>query len=1100
MAKTKHIASPSAKLQNRDLKKSRKWWLRWWAWLIWIFCALILLLIIAAAYIWTNRYALLKDIAIDTFAQDGIEAELDIESLSRTQAILKNVKLIYDGEVFFEAARIDADYAWRDALDGKMQSVSITEPRAHITIDKSGKIIDGWLPPSAPTESGAKSNPLPENGLTLTNGIFYIQSPYGAGEINGSVQLKSLQDFTAKLSLDPTQLTYNQFSLSGGGLFDMDVIDGKLKLDSQIQLSNLTGPELDAKNVTLTLNGQPDIEAQSFTGKALVSLSEFTSPALDAKELNLTLDGQTDAKAQSFYGTADLDFLGDSQIDWNGSINKTERFFDLSGDWVASLKQARIPDPARRQELATTLSFQAPLSKSPIAQNFVPQIRRTLTSLFAGSDIIASGALERNDAGMKLMLTAPAKMKSAQTQLTLKPKGTNPVYAFDRDAQRITAVLDASFTQPARLSLTDLSFNARSINGVRLDGVDEFRAKITTDTPWQSEGIDGRPARLSPLNLDMRFDGKNAAQRKIGLSGAVNYDGILPGGYVTGLQAAGDMGLLLSDKGQMTISYKPVTASRLMIDRLETATDWTAYDLKADIKASPSLLIRNPSGDSAVKAELSNITTQIRRKIEPASLDISAATLISNGHLTTANNDPNTLIQNWDMQFKQALITSDDLPGPDTKITISEGDIKANLTTGQSPNFDITTPSANVQTQLVKVDDMALRLHGQADNYDIEHSGGQVKLTGNELPPLPIEGQLTAKDGAFIGTAKARLPQADNTPISLTYNIKDGAGYADVDIEALHFTPDGLQPQSLISALRGKVAQVDGMASAKVHLEFARGQPLKSSGTAKIINMNLATAPGPLTNMNMELTMDSVLPLVSRGRQRITVKEFDPGIPLQDGVIEFELIDDGVKIYSAKWPIGAGFFSLDPFTWQYGAEENRLVLRLSDVQLGEFMESMGNDSIEATGKLQGEFPIVIAGVNLRVDQGRIFVKDGGTIRYNPPSDDSTPPISYTQEEAIKILRTKDQARYSSLARDALREFKYKELSIKVDGALDGEVELATVFNGSNQKVLNGQPFEFDINVIGELFNIFRSFDSNAQIKSQLEKQGISTEGLAIGDE
>ena len=161
------------------------------------------------------------------------------------------------------------------------------------------------------------------------------------------------------------------------------------------------------------------------------------------------------------------------------------------------------------------------------------------------------------------------------------------------------------------------------------------------------------------------------------------------------------------------------------------------------------------------------------------------------------------------------------------------------------------------------------------------------------------------------------------------------------------------------------------------------------------------------------------------------------------------------------------------------------------------MESMGNDSIEATGKLQGEFPIVIAGVNLRVDQGRIFVKDGGTIRYNPPSDDSTPPISYTQEEAIKILRTKDQARYSSLARDALREFKYKELSIKVDGALDGEVELATVFNGSNQKVLNGQPFEFDINVIGELFNILRSFDSNAQIKSQLEKQGISTEGLSL---
>jgi len=175
-------------------------------------------------------------------------------------------------------------------------------------------------------------------------------------------------------------------------------------------------------------------------------------------------------------------------------------------------------------------------------------------------------------------------------------------------------------------------------------------------------------------------------------------------------------------------------------------------------------------------------------------------------------------------------------------------------------------------------------------------------------------------------------------------------------------------------------------------------------------------------------------------------------------------------------------------------------MRLSNVQLGKFIENMGNGSVNATGQLQGEFPIVISGVNVRVDKGHVFVKNGGIIRYNPDNNNAAPPVTYTQEEAIKILRTKDQSRYSSLARDALREFKYDELSVKVDGALDGEVELGTVFSGSNPKVLNGQPFEFDINVVGELFNIIRSFDSNAQIKSQLEKQGIATDVLVIGDE
>lgn len=272
---------------------------------------------------------------------------------------------------------------------------------------------------------------------------------------------------------------------------------------------------------------------------------------------------------------------------------------------------------------------------------------------------------------------------------------------------------------------------------------------------------------------------------------------------------------------------------------------------------------------------------------------------------------------------------------------------------------------------------------------------------------------------------------------------------------------------------------------------------MKSSGTAKIINMNLGTAPGPLSGMNMELSMDSVLPLISRGRQRITVSEFDPGIPLRNGEIEFELVDEGVKIFAATWPIGDGAFSLDPFTWKYGADENRLVMRLADVQLGEFMERMGNETIDATGKLQGEFPILISGINVTVEKGSLFVKDGGVIRYTPKTPETEPPISYTQEEAIKILRTRDQARYSSLARDALREFRYRELYVNVDGALDGEVELGTIFHGSNPKVLNGQPFEFDIRVVGELFNIMRSFNSNAQIKSQLEKRGISTGGLAI---
>ena len=78
------------------------------------------------------------------------------------------------------------------------------------------------------------------------------------------------------------------------------------------------------------------------------------------------------------------------------------------------------------------------------------------------------------------------------------------------------------------------------------------------------------------------------------------------------------------------------------------------------------------------------------------------------------------------------------------------------------------------------------------------------------------------------------------------YKRQDGAGTADVNIPELRFLPKGLQPQYLVSALKGKIADVEGLVEANIKLAFAAGQPLQSSGTAKIIDMNFGTLPGPI--------------------------------------------------------------------------------------------------------------------------------------------------------------------------------------------------------------------------------------------------------------
>ncbi|MDA8708079.1 YdbH domain-containing protein [Hellea sp.] len=217
---------------------------------------------------------------------------------------------------------------------------------------------------------------------------------------------------------------------------------------------------------------------------------------------------------------------------------------------------------------------------------------------------------------------------------------------------------------------------------------------------------------------------------------------------------------------------------------------------------------------------------------------------------------------------------------------------------------------------------------------------------------------------------------------------------------------------------------------------------------------------------------------------------FDPGFPLENGTIEFEIIPDGVKVYSARWPLGDGFFSLDPFEWLYSNKVNRVVMRIENVSIGEFLKDVGDGAINATGNLEGTLPIVLSGVDVKVENGELFVKDGGRIQYQSKQLNSISQLDGTDERAVQAIR---KGNYRDAAFEALKDFQYDELRVTIDGPLDGAIGVNLKFDGKNAKVLGGQPFRFDINLQGELLNILRSFNTNAQIKSELARRGLTKE-------
>jgi hypothetical protein len=1037
-----------------------------WRWLFWILFMALVFALVLSAFIWLNRYSLLEDVAEDLLLEQGIEAELSIDSISKTQAVLKNVRLrdseADNQEAFFKADKITVDYDWRELREGRVDKLIFTRPQAQLTLDETGQIIDGWLPPKSEGKSGEPV--LPPSGIIIEDGTFTLGSPFGAAVAQVDAIFFAQDNFTANLEIAPTQFSYGNWRLAGGGQLDIELKEENPKLDIDVKLSTLEHPVIDASELHIRGDMIPEISGDY-----------------------LKITGDLDFEFASLV-TAQI-MAGAGDFKWAGQIERDparEHILGLSGTWSSTATDVVLPDPARRKTLAETLSLSETLSNAPIAQNFSGELTRTMTSLLERSDIEAAGQIELGSQGLAISLSGPAFMRGDKTTLRMEQTDWTPLYNFSRADEELRLAFHAGLTQPAGLIFREADLVALSQNGWQLGGITRFSADISTSDTWQGKDLEGRGARLALFKAETVYKGGEGA-RNLMLSGGVDYDGSGPGGYGTGLQTSGRMMMDLNG-GAMSVTFKPDNDTPILISKVETATEWRAEDVSAILLSEGPIYTRSGDG-SKMSAQLSDVSLATIDSTNTKNLGMTFEAMNLSGELQGES-------QSWDVLGQGAKILSEDMPGPGTVITTPEARIQVQRETAQSPiQFYMAAPEADAKTQLVNATGIRIEAAGQPDKYVLRYSPGaasegRVKFAGDAIPRLPMTGVVNYEGGTFAGMATTTLPLADDTPIDIAYRFKDGQGTADVDIPKLRFLPKGLQPQYLVSALKGKIAEVEGLVEAKIKLAFAAGQPLQSSGSAKIIDMNFGTLPGPLTGVNTELQFSNMFPLQNQGRQTLTVDKFDPGFPLENGVIEFEMIPDGVKVYSARWPLGDGFFSLDPFEWLYSNETNRVVMRIENVSIGEFLKDVGDGALTATGDIEGTLPIVMSGVDVRVENGELWVKNGGVIQYKSNQLDSISELDGTNERAVAAMRA---GNYRDAAFEALKNFEYQELRVKIDGALDGPIDVFLKADGKNKDVLGGQPFLFNINLQGELLNILRSFNTNAQIKSELARRGLTKE-------
>lgn len=1002
--------------------------------------ALIGLIVIATIWIWMNRYALIERQAITYLNSLGIDADLDIQSASRTEADIRNIRLSYDGEAFLTIQHLQAAYQWRDLLNGQVERLDFEGLNAIITVDETGAIIDGWQPPS----TGNNASGFPLDGITAKDARLTLHTPYGTGRIEGNAEIASPTQFSFQGNIQPTELTQDEISLSLEGPVSLKREDGPFQIATNGLLLSVSHTSATVKQTRLDLLATYDPKSQSGSGNVELRGGDFDSAArLTGNIETISIEGR--GASGEFAGTIRLD-----------------------------LSETSLDDVERRRKLVETLSLTRTLADVPVAQNFAPTLQPALTDLLSGSDINANLSVTLSDDNRDISLRSPMHIDGENTRAILTPVQDIPFYVFDPQVGHYDITSHVSLSHPLAIGLDALHTRITSENGASVDGLQFATGILKTKDIWSAQTLDGRPARLAPLSVAFDYQGRTNETPQLSLVGGAHYDGDIPGGYVTGLKAGGVLTARLGIEGTR-VAFDP--NSHIRLDHLETSSEWRIQDFTGRLTPTQNLYQRTPNQASGIGAVLNDLKFTAYRpageEVDAADIHLTLDRAMLSGQLARGQQD-------WDIAFDVLRLGSQTFPLPQTHLTLPTGEMTIRLSSDQRTHFRVTAPSSTLNTELFTARETHVYAEGTAENYHLTYQDGRVRIhpqseDGLSLPVVPISGDLIFVDGAFTGDATTSLPQAPETPIQVQYRFEDGLGAAEVIIDRLTFRPDGLQPQDLSPTLRGKIAQVEGPIDAHLSMSFGGDSPVSGTGTVTLDNLSLGTAPGPVTGLSGTVELTSLFPVLTAPDQQLRVGSFNPGYSLEDGELTYTLVTDGVSIASAIFPLGDGSVSFDPFLWTYGAQENRVILRVSGVEVGEFLEDTADGRLQISGLLEGTIPVVVRGIDVLVEEGRLEVKDGGVIQYQGGDIADALPNEH-----------------ASHAIEALRNFTYDELFLNIDGPLDGEVTLGMAFTGSNPDVLYDVPFQFDVAVKGELFNIARSFNPNA-----LQQRALS---VISGDE
>jgi hypothetical protein len=330
---------------------------------------------------------------------------------------------------------------------------------------------------------------------------------------------------------------------------------------------------------------------------------------------------------------------------------------------------------------------------------------------------------------------------------------------------------------------------------------------------------------------------------------------------------------------------------------------------------------------------------------------------------------------------------------------------------------------------------------------------GQARLTARRMPndadkrplfnPLLIanvSGQLADEQIRAGGQVLLEAGARPLTPFTAEHDLAKGEGRADFRNPTLTFGRK-LDLYEIAQRMEGVADGVVGPVGLDMTAKWDN-RNVYTFGDVKLNDLSFnAAAMGPVEGLSGTVHFRDLAELATPPGQQVTIRKLNPGIPIENGVVRFEVQGpDEVAIESARWPFPEGELSIEPQKVQVSSEDFSMTVTLKSVDVQGLIDRLGLKDLKATGTVEGSFPLVFS----KDEGGKIL---NGQLHAAPGGGT----VSYTGQAGAGLQGA------PQIAFDALKSFRYDQLTLGLNGDLDGEIVTDVQFSGENLAPVGGIP-------------------------------------------